>query len=119
MTKRSAYLPLVCMAIPLAFASCATVMNRPVHSIRITTDPRIDRVDIGQAIRSDSSFYHNPGDPRDYLLARSRDTIRVSVLHHHVRDTLSLVARNSVAYWLNINCNYGLGMLVDRDNLKR
>ncbi len=37
-------------------------------------------------------------------------------------DTLKIVnlkARNSFAYWFNIYANYGLKMLVDRNNVKR
>jgi hypothetical protein len=50
---------------------------------------------------------------------RSKKPLAVELQVDSTKKTLLLPSRNSTAYWLNIYFNDGIGMLVDKNNLKR
>src|SRR6185312_10574353 len=92
--------------------SCATVLNKGVQKISITSSEEIDVVSIDSSLKSfnqHSTFY----------LERSKKPVTIELQLNTVRKKLFLKSHNSIAYWANIFFNYGIGMLVDKDNPKR
>lgn len=99
------------------FSSCATILNQPVQRIFISTDKNIKAVSISKSLSVDSSLLRIDA-PTIYYIARSTKPLEVELQLDSTKKTIFLKARNSFAYWANIYF-YGIGMLVDRDNIKR
>lgn len=102
----------------LLFSSCATIMNQPVQKIAIVTDENIKAVSVRKSLMVDSSLIRIDA-PRLYYIVRSSKPLAIDFQFDSTQKTVFLKARNSFAYWSNLYFNYGLGMLVDRDNTKR
>jgi len=105
-------------AIPVFFSSCATILNSPVQNIHIATTEKIRHVSIDNCISADSSQMGAEA-PKTYLVPRSTKNLVVHLQLDSGNKTILFRPRNSLAYWANLYFNYGIGMLVDRDNLKR
>lgn len=96
----------------LFFSSCATILNSDVQKISITTGKGTRAVSIDNSMKifgSDNSFY----------VRRSENPLTVHFTTDTTKQEIVVRSHNSVAYWANIYFNYGIGMLVDRDNPKR
>ncbi|MEO8962558.1 MAG: hypothetical protein ABI325_11795 [Ginsengibacter sp.] len=102
----------------LLSSSCATILNQPIQKVAIATDKNIKAVSIIKSLSVDSSLIRIDA-PRFYYMVRSPKPLEVELQLDSTQKTVFLKARNSFAYWANIYCNYGIGMLVDRDNTKR
>ncbi len=102
----------------LLLSSCATILNQPMQKVAIATGKNIKAVSIGKSLSVDSSLIRIDA-PRFYYLVRSPEPVEVELQLDSTKKTTFLKSRNSFAYWANIYFNYGLGMLVDRDNTKR
>lgn len=50
---------------------------------------------------------------------RKKQPIKITVSTDSVSKTIEVDSKKSIAYWCNIICNYGIGMLVDREKPKR
>ncbi len=98
--------------------SCATVLNGPVQRVAITTDNKVKVLSVENATYIDSTWM-GPEAPRYYYIPRSDKPVAVKVSRDTGISTLYLHPHNSVAFWANLYFNYGIGMLVDRDNKKR
>jgi hypothetical protein len=92
-------------------SSCATYLNSPVQKISISADKKIQVVSVDRSILKDGTgLYHIP---------RSNNPLIVKLQIDSAQKTVTLLPKSSFAYWFNIYCNYGIGMLVDKDNPKR
>lgn len=96
----------------LLFSSCATLLNNGVQKISITTDKRIKVVSVDSSMKK---F----GDVNSFYVERRENPVAVNLLVDTVKQKLLVKPHSSVAYWANITFNYGIGMLVDKDNPKR
>jgi hypothetical protein len=114
MTKK--YLALI--AVLLFFSSCATILNSPVQKIIISTDKNIKVISVERVAVIDSSF-KNINATRAYYIPRSNKPVKVNLQIDSASKTILLLPKNSFAYWYNIPSTYGIGMLVDKDNMKR
>jgi hypothetical protein len=99
-------------------SSCATILNQPVQKITVAADKNIKVVTVDRSLKTDSSTGYNNG-PVSYYLERGNKPAFIQLRIDSTKKTVWLKAQNSVAYWYNILSNYGIGTLVDKDNLKR
>ena len=99
-------------------SSCATILNSPVQKIFVATDTIVKIISVDKVVSIDSSLMRQ-GASIGYYVVRSNMPLKVTLQIDSTKKAISLLPRNSFAYWYNIFGNYGIGMLVDRDNLKR
>ena len=92
-------------------SSCATLLNHPVQKINISSDKKIQVVSVEKAVSADGIG--------SYYIPRSNNPLIVKLQIDSTQKTITLTPKSSFAYWFNIYCNYGIGMLVDKDNPKR
>ena len=111
-----AHRPVFLFIITLLFASCATVLNGPTQTIRVTTGKNIRHISIDSSMELSSPA---PAGPYVYVVRRNKAPLVIHLDSDSGRKTVLLKSRNSFAWWFNIYCNDGLGMLVDRKNPKR
>lgn len=109
---------IIFFGLALLSSSCATTLNQPIQKVAIATDENIKAVSIIKSLSVDSSLIRIDA-PRFYYIIRSPKPVAVELQLDSTQRTVFLKARNSFAYWSNLYFNYGLGMLVDRDNTKR
>lgn len=109
---------LALIAFSLFFSSCATILNSPVQKVVISTDKHIKVVSVDRVTVIDSSFMQ-VNTARAYYIPRSDKPLKVNLQIDSTRKTIFLIPKHSFAYWYNIPSNYGIGMLVDKDNVKR
>jgi len=117
MTRHSAISLIAVFAISVFLSSCATILNGPAQNIQITTDEKIRRVSVDNALFADS-IAHESQSSRIYLVRRSHTTLFIHAQFDSGEKIIRLQPHNSFAFWLNIE-NYGIGMLVDKNNPKR
>jgi hypothetical protein len=95
----------------ILLSSCATFLNSPVQKISISSGDKIQVVSVDKAISKDGTGLYN--------IPRSNNPLIVKLQIDSTQKTITLTPKSSFAYWFNIYCNYGIGMLVDKDNPKR
>lgn len=100
------------LLIGLLFSSCATILNNGAQKITITSDKKIKVVSVDSSLKV---F----GDRNSVYLERSMNPIKINLQVDTANKTILIKPHSSVAYWANIYFNYGIGMLVDKDNPKR
>ena len=98
----------------LAFGccSCATILN-PSHKAMTIYTPSPSKI----IIKKDT--LQTEGNEVHFLVPRSKEPLNLRVIADSSDHSLSIPAKSSFAYFLNIAYNYGLGMLVDQKNPKR
>lgn len=116
MMPKPAYYPVLFLLIPWLFGSCATILNSPVQTIRIATDTSIRHMEVVDCVKIDSVFHKHPAG---YIVKRENTPLVIHLYTDTGQRTVLLRPRSSFMYWFNIYCNYGIGMLVDKDNPKR
>lgn len=79
---------------------------------------RIRAISVSKSHSTDSSLLEI-GAAKSYYVERSKKPLAVELQLDSTKKTILLPSRSSAAYWANIYFNYGIGMLVDKDNLKR
>jgi hypothetical protein len=99
------------------FSSCATIINQPLQKIFIITDKNIKVISVENAVLMDSSKQNNT--PKKYFVKRSNTPLIINVQTDSTKNIIILKPKSSFAYWYNIIFNFGIGMLIDKDNLKR
>lgn len=92
--------------------SCATILN-PSHKTMTIYTPGPSKI----IIKKDT--INTEGNEAHFLVSRSKEALNLRVVADSSDQSLSIPAKNSFAYFLNIAYNYGLGMLVDQNNPKR
>lgn len=102
----------------LLFSSCATVLNSPVQKVIISTDKNIKVISVDRVTVIDSSF-KQINSTRAYYIPRNNEPLKVKLQIDSTPKTIFLKPVNSFAFWYNIPSTYGIGMLVDKDNMKR
>lgn len=96
----------------LVLNSCATILNSRYKAMTIYTHTPAKVIIQKDTIHSEYNEAH-------FLVPRSKNSLTFQLLIDTVTTTLSIPAKNSFAYYLNIPYNYGLGMFVDQGNPKR
>lgn len=94
------------------FPSCATILNRGVQKISITTSNEIKIVSLDNSLK----FF---GNKNSFYVERSKNLLKIDLQIDTIQQTFFLKSHNSFAYWVNIYFNYGIGMLVDKETPKR
>jgi hypothetical protein len=94
------------------FASCATIINKPLEKINIyVSEP--STIVIGK----DSLIAYN-GHLKIFL-PRSPYPVEMHVVNDRLQKKIIINSRNSNAYYSNIIFNFGVWMYVEKDNPKR
>ncbi|MDX2069885.1 MAG: hypothetical protein SFV55_15760 [Haliscomenobacter sp.] len=62
---------------------------------------------------------HTEANEAHFLVPRSKEALSLRVIADSSDQSLTVNAKNSFAYYLNLAYNFGLGMLVDQNNRKR
>jgi uncharacterized protein YceK len=104
---------LLLLLLPLIlFSSCATILNKPNTKTSLyTSSPAKIIIDQDTLSTTENKV--------DIILPRSKDTISIITITDSTKKTFHLNPKNSIAYYGNIPFNYGIGMLIDRNNSKR
>jgi hypothetical protein len=118
MKKQTALLLILFFISIISFSSCATILNAPTQRIYIRTDSTIKQVIVDKATYIDS-FSNTPGMCKAYYVVRNKMPLIIILKSDSIEKKIFLKPINSFAYWWNIEWNYGLGMLIDKDNPKR
>ena len=105
-------LMLCLLIVSLLMSSCATILNRPHKYVTVhTTEP-------SQIIHWQDTI--NTIDNKAHLkVYRSWLPLLIVATTDNLTKRIGIESRNSAMYWANIPFNYGLGMLIDRNNPKR
>ena len=98
----------------LAFGccSCATILNPRYKAMTIYTPGPSKIIIKKDTLNTEANEVH-------FLVPRSKEPLNLRVIADSSDQALSISAKSSFAYYLNIAYNYGLGMLVDQNNPKR
>ena len=102
----------------ILLSSCATVLNSPVQKISISTDKNIQVLSVDRATLIDSTFIGIDGSST-YYIPRGKQPLKVVLQIDSTKKMILLHPGSSFAYWYNIMVNYGIGMLIDKNNPKR
>ena len=102
----------------LFFTSCATVFNSPVQKVFISTDKKIKVLSVDNTTLVDSTLI-GIDRTKSYYIPRANKPLIVRLQIDSTQKTVTLKPKSSFAYWYNICSNYGIGMLIDKDNPKR
>jgi hypothetical protein len=97
--------------------SCATILNRRVEKISVTTDRSARIITIEKAVLIASRITEN-GTTNKYLVERGRKLLKVNLQINGSEKSIYLKPKNSLAFWLNFG-SYGAGMLIDLYSPKR
>jgi hypothetical protein len=94
-------------------------MNQPAQKIRVVSDPSAKIISITTPGSTDSISKKSLKQQDTWYVKRGKALILITVQLDSITKTVKLKPVSSPAYWLNIYFNGGIGMLVDRNNLKR
>jgi len=103
--------------VPL-FYSCATILNEPVQKLVISTDENIKIVSVNNSKSPDPSLV-NQSDSKTYTVLRSNEPLVITLQIDSTQHSILLNSRNSAPYLMNILYNFGIGILVDKDDVRR
>lgn len=94
---------LVCLFIN----SCAAVINNKYTKIIInTTSPSKIIYNLDTAFTYENKVELN--------VLRNEKPVEITAINDSLKKNIIITSRNSIAYYLNIPCNWGLGMLIDK-----
>ncbi|HYC28150.1 MAG TPA: hypothetical protein VEB42_05025 [Chitinophagaceae bacterium] len=100
------------LAISIFTASCASIVNGPYTSIKVYTTAPTTIIHNHDTIKTRSN--------RANLDVKRQDqTLSITAVTDSLTKTFKVEPRNSFMYLYNILSNYGIGMLIDKDNPKR
>ena len=118
MTRTNCKFQILFFIASLFLSSCATILNGPAQRVFISTDRNIKAVSLDKDDKVDSTFI-GINSPGIYYVARSDKPLKISLQTGSIRRSVFLKAKKSFAYWSNIYCNYGVGLLVDKNTVKK
>jgi hypothetical protein len=94
------------------FTSCAGIINQPITRTIVHVKEPTRLVVNGDTLRTITRQY-------PIVLERSSEPVELLAITDSTQTKITLQPRGSFAWWANIFCNYGIGMLVDKNNPKR
>ena len=100
------------------FYSCATVFNTPVQKVFLETDKNIQIISVNKSVSSDSSLASQPAS-KTYDVRRSNEPLIITIQIDSTQRYIALQPKNSPEYLMNILYNFGIGMLVEKNNVRR
>lgn len=103
---------LLVLFIALGGTSCATLLNRKYTNVRIITEKP------GEITVNDLSIKTRP-EGIDFPAERKNEPLVIHYLSDSTEKIFTVNSINSFAYFANIFTNYGIGMLIDKDNPRR
>jgi hypothetical protein len=118
MTSLNIKYPTIIIAAILFLSSCATILNGPIQKVSISTDKNIKAISIDKVALVDSSLI-GTNVPKTFYVLRSGNPLKINLEIDSVKKVIYLKPKKSFAYWFNIYANYGIGMLIDKGNVKK
>ncbi|WP_147238759.1 hypothetical protein [Mucilaginibacter hurinus] len=102
----------VLVVISILLTSCASVLNRRHKNVTIhlTNPAKIIYQGAPLGINSDKVTL---------TVLRSKEPLSLAVVTDSTKKEISITPHNSFGYYFNIVSNYGIGMLIDKNNPKR
>ena len=107
MMKRTIYILIVASLL----TSCAT-LNLPYKNITIYTTEPSKIIYIQDTIKTVENKAH-------LCVERKNEALRIVATTDSLTKTFTVAPKNSFLFWSNIFCNYGIGMLIDKNDPKR
>jgi len=99
-------------------SSCATILNGTKQKIVFSTDRKIKIVSVQMDAKEDPIL--NQSDlGKEYHVERSNKPLKVILQIDSTQKSIYIEPKKSLAYWSNIYFDYGIGMLVDNNNIKK
>lgn len=100
------------LTVLILLTSCATIINQPYKNLTIyTTEPSVI------ILKQDTIKTTN--NKANVRVARKKEMLHIVVATDSLTKTVPIEPKNSFLYWGNIFSNFGIGMLVDKNNPKR
>jgi len=96
----------------LPVVSCVSIMEPATTNVRIVRN-KVSKLVVNQDTLS------GEGTENFIQVMRSNAPLSLSVFNDSVSKSVSVEPVNAFAYYMNIPCNYGLGMLIDKHTPKR
>lgn len=93
-------------------SSCATIFNKQTTHVYLIAKTPIKVV-------MDKDTLTSVKNRVTLIVPRQKAPIEITVFNDTISKKITLNSKNSFAYWYNIYANYGIGMLIDKDNPKR
>ncbi|MES2767238.1 MAG: hypothetical protein V4642_15285 [Bacteroidota bacterium] len=92
-------------------SSCATILNRESHDVKITFSENIKNIDVGDV--------HQTEKQQIYQIRRSADALVLKATWDTNVTVVEIQPKSSMAYWLNIPFGTGIGLILEKNNPKR
>jgi hypothetical protein len=102
----------------LLLSSCATILNAPLQKVHIASNKNIKIISVEKVVLIDSSLM-GANAPKTFYVLRSGNQLKINIEIDNTKKIIFLKPKKSFAYWYNIFSNYGIGMLIDKDNVKK
>lgn len=96
----------------LLLTSCASIMNQPYKNITVYTTEQSNIIHNDDTVKTENN-------QADLIVERKKEPIEITAVSNSNTKTVEVKSKNSSMYWYNIVSNYGLGMLIDKNNPKR
>lgn len=100
--------------ISICITSCATLSNE-INGCRQTINLNTNKP--SRIIFQNDTLSTN--NKTIIEVERGKEDLILEVLTDSLRKDVTIHSKNSLEYWLNIPTNYGIGMLIDKDNPNR
>ena len=103
---------LLFIAPAFALGSCATYMNEPIRKMDVITNKPALVIVNDDTLRSKYNKTH-------LAVARSKKPVTITTITDSIKKSVTVKPRSSFAYFANVLCNYGIGLLVEKNHPKR
>ena len=100
------------LTISVLMTSCATIGNQPYTNIKVyTTEP--------SEIVYEQNTAKTKNNKAKLRVERKNETLSIVAITDSLTKFVEIEPINSFFYWCNIVCNFGIGMLVEKDHPHR
>lgn len=97
--------------VAILLTSCATLLNPSHTRLTVCTNEPSE-------IIFNSDTFNTVNNKTTLYVQRQKKALNIVARNDSLEKHLHIKPINSFAYWYNIVCNYGIGMLVDKNNPK-
>jgi|GEM_PF-833717 len=109
---------IIALCIVWLLPSCASILNSPVQRLSVASANNVEVLAVGKRRAIDSAL-PNKEIPQAFYVPRDKRPITILVKVDSITREITLKPHNSLAFWANIYFNYGVGMLIDREQPER
>ncbi len=102
----------IVLSVCILFNSCAAVINTKYTKIIINTTSPSKII-----YNSDTTFTYE--NKVELSVPRNENPVEITAINDSLKKSITIPSRNSIAYYLNIPCNWGIGMFIDNSYPER